>query len=273
MPKTGGRGVSEQHKLDCFRYNSKNNAMKKIFTLSAFYLLPAWALCCSCLYFTSFCELITPQSAVAKVRIFNTTVYQYGLWIDVAVEEPLQGAVQHDTLTILASRGTSCDPSFEAFSIGDELVVHLGEAIADGPTDWFTFAFQNACQQDFLEIVDGQVELFADGKWRLESYQNFKKNIIAGGCAEQRDVPDKATLERLLSVYPLPASTEATIDLQIALDYELALFSANGQLLLENAVVNEARHQLDVSRLPNGVYLLRLRFEAAELVRKLVVQR
>jgi hypothetical protein len=245
--------------------------MKRIYTLSLLLLLPGWALCCSCSSYASFCEIITPQSEVAAVRIINTIREGHRLWIDVVVEESLQGTIAHDTMTVLASSGTSCDPSYEFFNVGDQLIVHRREAIVDGPTSWFAFAFENPCAEDFLRIDNGQVVFYFDGQWRSEPYDFFKTDI--GGCARQERSPRKAILERLLSIYPQPAATAAVIDLQIALNYELALFTAAGQLLLEQSVVNEARHQLDVSRLPHGVYVLRLRFRQAEVVRKLVVQR
>jgi hypothetical protein len=249
--------------------------MKKLFTLIAWTLLPVWAFSCTCHYFTGFCGAITPQSAVATVRIFNTATYQQAprdLWIDVVVEETLQGIILHDTMTILASRSTTCDPDNSVFQIGDQFVIHLNDALIDSPTDWYSFYFRNGCIQDFLKILNGQVRLWQNQSTQTMSYNEFKNKL--GDCARQTNHPNQATLESLLWLYPQPAVDQVWIDLQLPpFDYRLKLFSFTGQLLLEEAVPPRSRYPFDVSWLPNGIYFLHLQFGEASIVRKLVVQR
>ncbi|MBK9016335.1 MAG: hypothetical protein IPM82_20960 [Saprospiraceae bacterium] len=140
--------------------------MKKMLPVFALFLLPSLAFSCSCLYGLSFCELITPSSNVANVRIINTyvvaTQFSEVLWLDVVVEEALQGSIEHDTMSILASYGTSCDPDFSAFHAGDNLVVQVDEELTDGPTDWYKFEFDNACKQSFLSL---KMTPSADSSW------------------------------------------------------------------------------------------------------------
>lgn len=249
--------------------------MKKTTLLALLALLPAWAFCCRCAYITEFCAIVTPQSEIATVRIIDTLMspdpeYQYPVqWINVVVVETLQGAIEHDTMTILASRLTSCDPSPNSFGLGDLLIVHLRDAIDNGPTGHFTFSFQNTCTQDFLRIDNGQIRIWRNGSSQEEAYVTFRANL--GACARQ---PNQPRLETMLLVSPQPAAQEVWIELRRPLDAELQfeLFSVSGQFLLKGSVpAEQARQRLDVSKLPAGAYLLRFQLGEVSVVRKLVV--
>lgn len=253
--------------------------MKKTLLLALLALLPAWAFSCRCAYITEFCTIVTPQSDIATVRIIDTLMspdpeYQYPVqWINVVVVETLQGAIEHDTMTILASRLTSCDPSPNSFGLGDLLIVHLRDAIDNGPTGHFTFSFENVCAQDFLRIDNGQIRNWRNGSSQEEAYDTFRANL--GACARQLFNPvDQRTLESLLSVSPQPAKDEAWIELRrpLAVALQFELFSVSGQFLLEGSIpAEQARQRLDVSKLPAGAYLLRFQLGEVSVVRKLVV--
>lgn len=210
---------------------------------------------------------------MATVRIFNTHldwVHPLQLWVDVVVEETLQGTVEHDTMTILASHGTSCDPGFEEFQIGDKLIVHIGEAEGNSPTEWYSFEFNNGCREEYLKLVNDQVAHFVSEKWVNESYQNFKNNLAA--CAALTHVFDKEVLEYLVSLFPNPASAEVIVQNNSTQVYDFTLFAPTGQLLLHQSVVNERTHRLPTLNLANGIYIVRLQFGDVSLVKKLVVK-
>lgn len=248
--------------------------MKRISTISALFLLPSLAFCCSCLYYESFCELITANSNVASVRIFDKHLdpLSMKLWVDVVVEETLQGIVEHDTMTILASHGTSCDPGFEAFNIDDKLIVHIRETYIGGPTSWVTFDFNNGCHEEFIRVVNDEVTHIIEDKWVTESYGAFKSDINT--CANLTHVFDKEEIESFISLYPVPAANEAFIEINIQLDYELTVFSATGQLLRKESVlfVQGRNHKINISDLPNGVYFLRLQFGEVSVLKRLLIQ-
>jgi hypothetical protein len=247
--------------------------MKKMLPVFALFLLPSLAFSCSCLYGLSFCELITPSSNVANVRIINTyvvaTQFSEVLWLDVVVEEALQGSIEHDTMSILASYGTSCDPDFSAFHAGDNLIVQ-DEELANGPTDWYKFEFDNACKQSFLSLKNDTVSGFILDKYEMQPYGEFKSAL--GTCANFTHTFDKEELEGFIHLVPVPAATEAVVHTNVPLDYQLTLFTPTGQLMLQASVSGEHAHSLDVSDLPNGLYFVRLQIGEVPIVRRLVVQ-
>ena len=191
-------------------------------------------------------------------------------WIDVVVEEKLQGVVEYDTMTILASNGTSCDPSFEEFLIGDKLVVHIGEAEGDSPTEWYSFRFDNGCREEYLYLNNDQVKHGFFENRVTETYQQFKTNL--GKCAALTHVFEKVDLDRLVSLFPNPSSSEVVINNESTLVYDLTLFAPTGQLLLQQSMVNERLHRLPTLNLANGIYFVRLQFGDVSLIKKLVVK-
>jgi len=212
---------------------------------------------------------------VANVRIISTyadsSEFHNNLWIDVVVEETVQGTIEYDTMTILASQGTSCDPGFSEFRMGENLIVQVGEEYPNGPTDWYTFVFNNGCEESYLSLKDGSVTGFIRDKYEMQSYSGFKNNI--GDCANFTHILEKEDIEGFVFLFPVPAASGAFIETLINIDYELTIYSASGQKLLHESVTNETRHPLDVAGLPNGLYFVRITVGEVTIVQRLLVQR
>ncbi len=251
----------------------KDTIMKRISTISALFLLPSLAFCCSCLYGTSFCELITPTKQIANVRIFNTHLDSLNLtlWLAVVVEEALQGSIEQDTMTILASQGTSCDPDFSEFQIGGNLIVQFDETITGGPTNWPYFIFGNICEESYLHLKDDMVIGFIREEYEMQPYQTFRNQL--SDCANYTHIFDKEELEQFIHIFPVPAASEAFIDTQIPFDYTLTIFTATGQLLQQETVIGKYRHPLYISDLPSGLYFVRLQVGDVTILKRLLVQR
>lgn len=249
--------------------------MKKILLSLFLPAVPVLAFCCSCLGYTSFCELLSPETKVANVRVINgyfwPTVDEGKFYIDVVVEETLQGDIQTDTMTILASTNLSCDPGVEAFEVGKNFIVHLNESLTGGPTDWFTFRFYNGCREEFLELENGRVSGYIKDGYTDIAYSDFKQQM--GTCVSYTHTYDRGELERLFILYPNPTTTTAFINAEnIIKDYKVEIYNAIGQLMLSETVSNENNHPLPIGDFSNGVYFIKIRLGDEFITKRLVVQ-
>jgi|GEM_PF-6783659 len=95
--------------------------------------------------------------------------------------------------------------------------------------------------------------------------------IDTSGCFPQ-SAPDLPVAEPVIRIGPLPADKAIFVDCSIALD-EAGLYDLSGRLLLRKHLPHEKRFLLDVSQLPDGLYLLRLRSKQGVFSRKITVQR
>ena len=71
-------------------------------------------------------------------------------------------------------------------------------------------------------------------------------------------------------VYPVPATNEVTVDLNNANNYELHLIDALGNVVKEVNVNNSKDYKFDISDLPGGVYLLKIKEGANQVVKRIV---
>jgi len=238
--------------------------------------LPALAICCSCIGYTSFCELIKPDTRVARVRVINRyfwpTVAERKFWIDVVVVETLQGDVQEDTMTILASWGTSCDPDYAVFNIDEQFIVHINEAYQPGPTDWPSFAFENGCREEYLSLKNGQVSGFIKENYTDMPYLDFKQQL--GTCVNFTRTRDREELNSIFSLLPNPAASEVYIYCKsLVKNYTLKIYNAVGQLMLSETVANGNSHHLALDCFNNGVYFIKIQVGNEFITKRLVVQR
>jgi hypothetical protein len=81
------------------------------------------------------------------------------------------------------------------------------------------------------------------------------------------------TLAEELLVYPNPASYQVTVVLPVELkNAALALFNAQGKVVIEQSASGRRPLEVPVSQLPKGIYLLRIQYGTNGLFRKLVVE-
>ncbi|MEM9819837.1 MAG: LamG-like jellyroll fold domain-containing protein [Bacteroidota bacterium] len=89
---------------------------------------------------------------------------------------------------------------------------------------------------------------------------------------------EEAALQSYLSIYPNPTSGEVTIEVKGAgaNDLQLEIFDLTGRLIQQEQIGRlnnaEVRHQLDISQLVNGLYLLKVMDGTKVMVRQLVKQ-
>jgi hypothetical protein len=97
-------------------------------------------------------------------------------------------------------------------------------------------------------------------------------SVIASNTIEllRRDMMGRRTS---LYAYPSPARDELHVTVNRLGDATLELLGTDGQLnQQENATFNGNPHTVDVSRLNNGVFIVRLRFDDGEVVQQRVVR-
>ncbi|MBA4055217.1 MAG: hypothetical protein C0490_10930, partial [Marivirga sp.] len=78
-----------------------------------------------------------------------------------------------------------------------------------------------------------------------------------------------------VNVFPNPLTEERQVlNILTGLsDGEISIFNSHGVRLLEKTVVNEKQYTLDISQLPNGVYLLKFQRGMESVTKKIVVDR
>ncbi len=59
-----------------------------------------------------------------------------------------------------------------------------------------------------------------------------------------------------IAVYPMPANDFIFIELEKSADYEVNIINMVGQIVSSEKVMDTRKHQLDISHLPTGIYLL-----------------
>ncbi|WP_299900908.1 aryl-sulfate sulfotransferase [uncultured Aquimarina sp.] len=116
------------------------------------------------------------------------------------------------------------------------------------------------------------------GKRYSYDYSAFiGKDLTPTGYIEQNPVPANCTLFNTLSVeefdldtsfaiYPNPSNDIINITNRKSLDYEVELFSFNGQKI----TLKLDKNSLDLSTLTSGIYLLRINTENDSLIKKVV---
>jgi hypothetical protein len=84
-----------------------------------------------------------------------------------------------------------------------------------------------------------------------------------------------AELQRKVSLWPVPADHHIVVGVDVAMtgNHRLSIQALSGQILMEQAVEKE-NFRIDVSNLPNGMYLLMISNSGGSTVarRKMVVQ-
>jgi len=111
----------------------------------------------------------------------------------------------------------------------------------------FTYTFSTTTDKIYLDITnnEGSVATFYDD---LLSQEQF--------------------LEKSISIYPNPVNKVLHIDSANAGIHHLEVFDLQGRLVIEASEVQG--HQIDVSALPQGIYILKLETKKGLITKKLV---
>jgi len=79
------------------------------------------------------------------------------------------------------------------------------------------------------------------------------------------------SLPLLLSIYPNPAKNFFTLDMNKSVRKgELRVYNLKGELVLKLELSNQKSAQLDISSLPAGIFLLKVKADSLSYIRKLI---
>jgi hypothetical protein len=96
--------------------------------------------------------------------------------------------------------------------------------------------------------------------------KNFFNQHICTESNGQTGTPSDSA--RIL-IYPNPSSSFIKANLRVS--FELQIFDAHGRLVLSRIILPD--HRVDVSSLPNGVYVCKISVDGEMTYRKLLISR
>lgn len=111
------------------------------------------------------------------------------------------------------------------------------------------------------------VDVLDYGTVRIKDFALEKNPVV--GIKELKDESLK------LSVYPNPASSIITIELEMMneKEIEISILDVLGKEVIHNSLSSTHHFQIDVSGLPNGIYFAQIKTDKGIGARKIVVQR
>jgi len=146
----------------------------------------------------------------------------------------------------------------------------------DGLSYWYWDAIGEnvgSGSASFKRYINDAVQLTVKG-FQSEFGRNLFFDFVLPMTSNNKDL----TEARRFSAYPNPAYDQLTVELEGFEDQRLRLqlYSLTGQLMVEEQLprdgVNFVQHQLDMSALPAGVYLLKVQGRARVWTREVVKQ-
>ena len=236
--------------------------MKSRLLLFGFTFFPAFLFACSCLYYTNFCEAMTPSSQVASLRVIDTYLIDddgYSVqFIDAVVLDELVGNAPADTLSIeVAHSGFSCSPgvNLAAYAIGDTVITYVEFDVNLSPHGYPSFYAPFGCSEGLLFVTAAGID-----------YEAFKANIDE--CIETTvDISEKQLAE-LVHIFPSPVRTDLNIYIDAPLDLKISVFAANGQSVYQNNSGFTTNFEINVANWANGIYIIRLQSGGQQLVQR-----
>lgn len=82
---------------------------------------------------------------------------------------------------------------------------------------------------------------------------------------------DDIVLENLISIYPIPADKEITVDSNVEIE-SFSVYDFSGKQVLKNSTFTKGKN-IDISRLSNGVYLLKLTLESTDTITRQIIKK
>lgn len=146
----------------------------------------------------------------------------------------------------------------------------VSDTLAPGQTTWFTLA--NPLSFFLAGSSSGQLEiciqaLLPNGQLDLENNNNSSCGI--GTFTVDVETPETTSPLWDLSIYPNPAQDKLTLACSAPAPKTVSVFSVLGDKLTEMKS-SEARVELNIEQIPNGIYLVRIYSDGQSITKKLV---
>ena len=269
---------------------------RSLFLLLAYFFFNPAAKSCSCFWIETFCDYVQENPAVefspTIVRGEILEFYDYPLdtltdgWVwraplvDVLVTELIYGeAIGVDTFTFYGQDGLNCAASFQGLSGGTEFVFFVPGVDPSGIYYWHQSLPQVTdhplsellgCGPSFLSISNnGQVlgPLYPGvNEMELNEFRDEITNCVGFTSTEEPD------LLMELQIFPNPATDELRVRHAPAEVQNIQLLDLHGRQIKEisTSAGLTTEHQLVVSELPAGVYLLSISSDGQRVTRRVV---
>ncbi|WP_172826781.1 T9SS type A sorting domain-containing protein [Flammeovirga sp. SJP92] len=204
-------------------------------------------------------------SGEVQVRIYNTGNNDYASFdstIVIEVSKLLMSGYETSFFDTLKVTGEYTMPKF----ITEEGVQLTAKIISgDGEIDRNTLSLNS--------IGAYEVELSSEATPMYEAYSMS----VTFNVTEDNTTDPPTSLEDDLSesmkLFPNPAKNKVTLQLPVLEgEVELTLISASGQVLKVESIQGVLQHQLDISNLKTGVYILRMNSESGVGMKRLIVK-
>lgn len=141
--------------------------------------------------------------------------------------------------------------------------------LSGGITSWtFSWTAPATLAADSLRFYFVSLASNNNGNNSGDNVLKSSKKVIFSATSSSHE-PDDASLVRM---YPNPAVQLVQVELTTAASGQLTLYDASGKAVLDTLLL-QPTNQLDVSALPRGIYLAKIRIGQRLVTRQLVVGR
>lgn len=84
-------------------------------------------------------------------------------------------------------------------------------------------------------------------------------------------IDDKVAKENLISIYPIPADKEITVESNVKIE-SFSIYDFSGKQVIQDSTFTIGKN-IDVSRLATGVYLLKLKMESTDTITRQIIKK
>lgn len=248
----------------------KNHFLRKLQLIFAFSMaVQIMAFSCTCSYsIPYFCHAIHETDHVISAVVLgfpddpDNPIPDLIRYMDVKVLGNLRHEITPSQIVIEGHNGLNCGVDVEQFEIGDSLILALsGQNSSDSIQYWnltwcpgphWLSLNNNICTGPYVGGVD------------TISIDSLKYHLEQGICPESQIIDSTNDQQTLASdniqVFPNPAHNFLNISLDGSslASFAIRIYNTNGQEVLISNSNNGNTIQLDVSELPNGIYMIEI---------------
>lgn len=215
----------------------------------------------------------------------NAGTYRYKIQIQDTTGNYSLLSPFHNTLYIVdnGSGQFTWNPSYTIEGSANPVNNYILKRDNNGSGTWTTVASVTGNQNT---IADPAYSNYPQGKWRVETdwalicdptragVNTTRSNIKSSAVA----ISVNELANKVINVYPNPATDEITIESPVGSNSSLKIFDALGQLVFEEALNNDQASkgmltkQLNVNSFRKGIYIINVQTESGSIIKRLTIQ-
>lgn len=232
-----------------------------LLVLASFFLFLPKSRACNCgPPIETFCESIESNTIVVQA-IITDSIANY--LREIAILQNLNIGIAEEKVTLIGQDGLNCGEDLRLFAIGDTLVLGLYFEEMEQDTGYILYG----CNKNFLRYSEGMVVGGVSREIESQPYDVFIDNLQT--CLDLVNAKESALSP--LHIYPNPVTDLLRIDNLGAQRHTIELFSLDGRQVYRKTDLQQYHHELTVSNLQAGIYLLRITNADATYTAKIMV--